>query len=115
MLTLTDRDALRRAARDPTLDPHLRAVLHLRFHQLGGAGADFHVVRPGDLLADAEGAVGWPMAIDGAPQWEWLDRHPGGWTEVVFVLGDDGPAQVLLVPDHADPTITGLLKERAAD
>lgn len=115
MLTLTNRAALRRAIRDPALDPHLRAVLHLRFHQLGGAGADFHVFQYGDCIAQAEAAVGFPMTLDGAPAWEWTERHPGGWTEVVFVLSDDGPAQVLLVPDDADASITAVLREHAAD
>ena len=110
MLTLTDRDALRRAARDPTLDPHLRAVLRLRHDQ---PDAHFHVVECGDALADAEAAVGFPLTLDGAPAWEWLERHPGGWLEVVFVLSDDGPAQVLLTPD-ASP-IAGLLRAHAAD
>lgn len=91
MLTLTDRAALRRAARDPTLDPHLRAVLRLRLEQ---PGADFHVAQPGDGIAAAEAAVGFPLTVDGEPCWEWLERHTGGWTEVCFVLSDDGPAQV---------------------
>lgn len=99
MLTLADRGALRRAIRDPALDPNLRAVLRLRHDQLGGRGADFHVAGPDDAPADAEAAVGWPLALDGAAQWEWLERHPGGWAEAVFVLSDDGPAQVLLAPD----------------
>ena len=113
MLTLTGRAALRRAIRDPALDPHLRAVLHLRFHQIGGAGADFHVVQPHDRSAQAEAAVGFPLMLEGAPTWEWTERHPGGVTEVVFVLSDDAPAQVLLVPDDADASITDPLREHA--
>lgn len=113
MLTLTDRDALRRAIRDPALDLHLRAALLLRFEQMGGAGADFHVLQPGDALADAEAAVGFPLTLDGAPCWEWAERHPGGWNEVVLILSDDGPAQVLLVPDGADSSILDLLRGHA--
>lgn len=97
MKSLTDRAAIRAAARDPTLDPALRALLTLRHEQLGGAGAHLHVLDPGDTVADAEAAAGWPLTIDGEQQWEWGERHPG-WTEVVFVLSDDGPAQVLLAP-----------------
>lgn len=111
MLTLTTRAALRRAIRDPALDPHLRAVLRLRHDQTGGAGADFHVAQPGDAPTDAEAAVGWPMLIDGSPQWEWAERHPGGWAEVVFVLSDDGPAQVLLA--HETSPIAAALSEYA--
>ncbi|WBH15285.1 hypothetical protein [Sphingomonas radiodurans] len=113
MLTLNDRGALRGAIRDPSLDPRVRAVLRLRFDQLGGTGAAFHVVGNADLVADAEAAVGFPMTLDGEPCWEWLERHPGGITEIVFVLSDDGPAQVLLVPGNADPSITSLLQEHA--
>ena len=110
MQSLTD---LRAAARDPRLDPALRAVLILRFEQLGGLGADFHVVQPGYDMAVVETAIGYPMTLDDAPCWEWLAHHPGGWTEVVFILSDDGHAQGLLVPDDADPAITALLREHA--
>ena len=112
MLSLTDRPSIRAAARDPTLDPAVRAVLKLRYEQLGGPGAHFHVVQPGDTLAVAEAAVGWPMTLDGEPQWEWIERH-GTVLEAVFVLSDDGPAQVLLVPDGACPSIAALLREHA--
>ena len=113
MLTLTDRAALRRTLLDPRLDPHLRAVLRLRHDQLGGAGADFHVAQAGDSLADAEAAVGLPLTLDDVPTWEWIERHAGGVTEVVLVLSDDGPAQVLLVPDGACPAVADLLREHA--
>jgi hypothetical protein len=113
MQTITDRAALRRAIRDPALDPHLRAVLRLRHDQLGGAGACFYVVQPHDRIADAEAAIGFPLTDEGEPCWEWLQRHPGGWCEVVFVLSDDGPAQVLLVPGDADASITAVLREHA--
>ncbi|WP_375381519.1 hypothetical protein [uncultured Sphingomonas sp.] len=114
MLSLTDRASIRAAARDPTIAPAVRAVLRLRHGQLGGgAGAHFHVVRPGDTLADAEAAVGWPMTLEGSPGWEWIERH-GPVAEAVFILSDGGPAQVLLVPDDACPSITSLLREHAA-
>lgn len=113
MLTLTDRASIRRAALDARLDRHLRAILHLRFEQMGGSGAHFHALEPGDTLAAAEAAVGWPLASDESPCWEWLAHHPGGWTEVTFVLSDDGPAQVLLVPDGACPALDGLLRYHA--
>ena len=110
MLTISDPDALRRAARDPTLPPAVRAVLALRLRQ---PGAHFHVAGPADGVAVAQVAVGWPLAIDGEPQWEWAERHPGGVTEVTFVLSDDGAAQVLLVPDGAGADLADLLREHA--
>lgn len=98
MYSLTDRAAIRVAARDPTLDPALRAILSLRFEQLGGVGAHFHLAGLADDIAAAEEAIGWPMTFDDAPCWEWTQVHPGDWREIVFVLSDDGPAQVLLAP-----------------
>jgi hypothetical protein len=103
MQTFTHPAALRRAARDPTLPPAVRAVLALRLRQTRGEEAHFHVAGPGDDIAVAQVAVGWPLAIDGERQFEWSERHPGGVTEVTFVLSDDAAAQVLLVPDGASP------------
>lgn len=117
MLSLTDRPSIRAAARDPTLDPHLRAALTLRFEQLGGIGADFHVVQSGDTLADAEAAIGYPLVIDDVPTWEWTQRHPGDVVEIVLILSDDGPAQVLLVPDKQgiDPALIALGREHTTE
>ena len=117
MLSLTDRSTIRAAVRDPTLDPNLRAILHLRYEQLGGIGGDFHVLQPGDTFADAEAAIGYPLVIDDVPTWEWTQRHPGAWTEIVLILSDDGPAQVLLVPDSegVDPALIALCREHATE
>lgn len=101
MISLTDRASVRAAARDPTLDPAVRAVLRLRYEQLGGPGAHFHVAGPDDSPVDAEKAVGWPLALEGEAQWEWLAHHPGRVCEAAFVLSDDGHAQVLLARDDA--------------
>jgi hypothetical protein len=107
-------EALNRAAAT-TPDLQLRRILALRRDQLGPAKswepeklARFHLVEPGDTLADIEGALGFsPLEnfVDGnrypepgfVPSWEWVEDH-GGWLEVVFILSDDGPAEVLLVP-----------------
>jgi hypothetical protein len=101
MRSLTDRYAIRAAARDPALNPAVRAVLTLRFNQLGGTGADLHVVTAADTMADAEAAVGFPLTLEGEPCWEWSRYHPGC-TELTFILSDDGPAQVLLLPEDHD-------------
>ena len=113
MRHLATRAQLRRAILDPTLDLHLRALLRLRFEQLGGTGADFHVVQPGDTLVSAEEAVGWTMTYEGQPCFEWIRLHPGGIAEVTFVLSDDGPAQVLIVPDTADASILDVIRAHA--
>lgn len=113
MLNLTSRAQLRRAILAARLDLHLRALLRFRYEQLGGTGVHFHVVQPGDTLAGAEAAVGWPMLDEGEPCWEWCKHHPGGWTEVTFVLCDDGPAQVLVVGTDADPAILDVIRAHA--
>lgn len=107
MKSLTDRGALLAVIRDPGADPALRAVLALRFEQLGGAGAHFHIADTGDGPAEAESAIGWPALLEGEPCFEWRQEHPGGWHELVFVLSDDGLAQVLLLRD--DSPIIALL------
>lgn len=120
MLSLTDRASVRAAARDPTLDPPIRAVLRLRLKQLGDTGADFHVVTARDTVADVEAAVGFPLSIDGEPCWEWSRRHPGC-TELTFILSDDGHAQVVILPDRRDidaeltAIVRALVAEESAD
>lgn len=108
-------EALDRAAAT-TPDPQLRRILALRRDQLGPAKswepeklARFHLVEPGDTLADIEASVGFsPLEsfVDGsrypdpdfAPSWEWAECHSGGWIELVFITSDGAPAEVLLVP-----------------
>lgn len=114
MMTITDRNALRRAIRDPALAPPVRAILALRHDQLGGDGAHFHVAQAGDGIADAELAIGFPLTLDGETTCEWIERHPGDVLEAVLILSDDGPAQVLLVSGDACPAVADLLREHAA-
>ena len=47
---------------------------------------------------------------DFTPSWEYAERHPSGWTEIVFVLTDDGFGHVILVPDsdEVDPALRRL-------
>ena len=78
----------------------------------------------GDTFADAEAALGFPVATDMiegtsypdpdfVPSWESAERHTGGVYEIVYVLTDDGYAHVLLVPesDDADPALRSLLRD----
>ena len=108
MNILRDRGALLATICDPATDPGLRALLTLRFEQLGGASAIFNIADAADGPDDAEAAIGWPILLDGEPCFEWSERHSGGWWELVFVLSDDGPAQVLLARD--DSVIGELLR-----
>jgi len=111
MQLLDTYEALARAAAT-TPDPQLRRILELRCDQLGPPGswepenlARFHVVEPGDTLADIEAALGFAPLVnyvddpDSAFPPEWAEDH-GGWLELVFILSDDGPAEVLLVPEN---------------
>ncbi len=86
-------------------DPYVQRLLTTRRDQLGDhmeEAARFLIVEPPDTLGDVEAAIGFPLTIDGEPTWEWIERHDGGWTEIVFILSDDGPADVLLVPTETD-------------
>lgn len=102
-MLIIDTAAAMAHALDRPLDPDFRQLLTLRRDQAGDA-ARFIVVQPGDTIISIEEAIGFPVMLhdgdDAAPAWEWAQRHDGGWIEVVFVLSDDGPADVLLVPDR---------------
>ena len=114
--------ALERALASP-IDADLRRVLELRRSENIAGCAHFVIVGPGDRLDDVEAAAGFPIAtniVDGVaygqpdfePCWEWIERHPDGWFELVFVL-DDELATVVLVPDDpaTDPTLLQLCRE----
>lgn len=105
------------------LDPYLARLLTHRRDQLDGDiedAARFIIVEPPDTLAAIEEAVGFPLTWTDAdhpgPTWEWAERHNGGWTEIVFILSDDGAAEVLLVPDRddLDPALTAIIREHVA-
>jgi hypothetical protein len=117
MLLLQTTAAIRHAATSHA-DADLRTILATRLAQLAGSDCDvaaqveFFIVEPTDSLDEVTGALGFSLLInpvDGShfpdpaftPSFEWADRHCG-WTELTFVLSDDGPALVLLVP--RDPT-----------
>ncbi len=115
---IIDTSAAFAPALERPIDAHLPAPLILRRDQLGGDiedAARFFVVEPVDSIADVEAAVGFPLVIDDAPSWEWIERHEGGWIEIAFVFSDDGPADVLLVPDRTtiDPALADLLHRYA--
>ena len=119
--------SLERALASP-IDADLKSLLIERRNQLSDHNADcahFIVVGPGDRLADVEAAAGFPIAtniVDGVaygqpdfePCWEWIERHSGGWFELVFVL-DDELATAVFVPDDpgTDPTLLQLCREFA--
>lgn len=110
MLTITDDPALQRAMHDT----HVGRLLALRRSQLGDGwpeAAIFLVVEASDTLADAEAAVGFLLTLEGEPTCDWATRHDGV-TELCFVLSDDGPSTVLLVPHRrgVDASLLGLVR-----
>lgn len=103
MIVIADTESLDLALDQP-LDPGLRHLLTARRTQLGSTieeAARFIVIEPPDTLAHVEATIGFPLATDDGPSWEWTEDH-GEWIEVVFVFSDDGPADVLLVPINPD-------------
>lgn len=98
------------------LDPNLRRLLALRRDQLSTDDleeqARFLIVEPGDGITAVATELG--VELGGDPGWEWSERHTG-WTELVFILTDDGFAHVLLVPDRddIDPHLLALGRDHA--
>ena len=128
-MRVIDTAAALARALDQPLDPDLKRLLTTRRDQLGGIDntARFVIAHPGDSLASVEAALGFPIAtnlVDGSvypdpdftPSWEHVRWHSGGWAEVVFILFDDGAAEVLLAQagQGADPVLSGLLNDHAA-
>jgi hypothetical protein len=126
MLTIDSSTDMERALAS-LIPADLKKLLALRQSQTAGALADtarFIIVQPGDRAATVEVALGFSPTIDldGAaageagftPFHEWCEHHPG-WTEFVFVLSDDGPTHVLLVPDRndIDPALLALRRDHA--
>jgi hypothetical protein len=126
MLTIDSSADMARALASPIADD-LRRLLALRRGQVAGELAEvarFVVIQPGDTIADVEATLGFSPTtdLDGVsahdpgflPWHEWSERHLG-WTELVFVLSDEGPAQVLLVPDSEDidPILLALCHDHA--
>ena len=97
MLSITDRDAIKAALTDPTLDPDLRALLGLRAWQLDDDRTrplaeivKLVVVQPGDTPEVINAAVGFPITHELAeqPSFEWLEDH-GCYYELGYILTDD--------------------------
>lgn len=126
MLSLRTPDDMARALASP-IDTGLRRLLALRRDQLDDEdAARFTIAEIGDTAADIEAGLGFPITVslfDGSrvgdpeftPYHDWAERHPGGWTEFVFIFSDDGPAEVLLVPDlpGIDATLLELCRQHA--
>jgi len=132
MLSIKTSADMERALAGP-LDPALRELLAARRDQLADEGLDlaelahFVVPGPGDTLASVEAEAGVSLSVnygdntklgdaDFKPSWEYVERHPGGWREVVLILSDDGYGVVILISDRIDldPAFHLLLARHAA-
>ena len=114
MLILRTTAAMHAAAQTYP-DPALRTLLAKRIEQLTGDDdlsevVNFLVIEPGDLLADIDAALGFPILenlVDGTvfgdpeftPSFEWMKCHCC-WFEIVYLLTDDGFGTIVLVQDH---------------
>ena len=111
MLSFYDRASLRCALTLP-LWADLKELLHKRIRQIFDDGlADLThllVIETGDTEGMVREEIGFsPLEVEGVrygapgfiPQWNWLEDH-GGWFELIFCIGNDGFAFVLLVQDE---------------
>lgn len=118
MHTITTWAELARYLQEP-IHPDLRGLLETRRDQLAEYGdlselGTFNFVQPGDTLEAIETALRFPLIMDGAPTWEWVERH-GPFFEAPIILSDDGFGHVLIVQDteSTDPTLLALCREHA--
>jgi hypothetical protein len=84
------------------LDARVRRLLRLRRDQLAEHiedAAQFLVADERDSLSDIEALIGFPITDEGEPCFEWIVDHGEGLFELVFILSDGDPAQVLLVAE----------------
>ncbi len=111
MLSFYDRASLRHAL-ILSLQADLKELLHTRIHQIFDDGlADLThllVIEAGDTEVMVRHEIGFsPLEVEEVrygspsflPRWDGLEDH-GGWFELVFCVGNDGFAFVLLVQDE---------------
>ena len=131
MLSIRSSADLARALAS-SLDAELkRLLIQHRDNVVDGQDIDlselafFVVAEPGDPAETIADALGFDPAVNPAdgsrfgqvgfnPGWEWLERHDR-WTELVFVLSDDGFGAVLFIPhrDDVDRSLTALCRAHA--
>ncbi len=107
MLNLPDR-ASQLSVLDQPLEPTLHALIKGRVQDAAALGlaeaTHIVVIEPYDTEADLIDALGFsPLVsrLDGLPlqpDWDWIECHPGWW-ELVYTVGNDGFAFLVLVRD----------------
>ncbi|WP_306089651.1 hypothetical protein [Qipengyuania flava] len=96
------------AVLDQPLDKTLKGLLQDRLADTIQCGLQDYthvlVVQDGDTEQQVVEAIGFsPLKtrIEGRPDcvdWDWCEQHPGWW-ELLYTVGDDGFAYILLVED----------------
>ncbi|WP_156360065.1 hypothetical protein [Sphingomonas sp. Leaf10] len=118
MLSIRDTAALNSAMAD-CMPRELQDVLMRRRDQITEDGqydlsdlAHMIVVEPGDTLTALEAEAGMPLTDD--LPFEFIERHPGGWSEAVIILSDDGFGLAFFVPDGdaIDPELRAVFEPR---
>lgn len=118
MLSIRDTAALNSAMAD-CIPRDLQDVLMCRRDQITEDGqydlsevAHVIVIEPGDTLGAVETEAGMPLTDD--PPFEFIERHPGGWSEAVIILSDDGFGLAFFVPDGdaIDPELRSVFATR---
>ncbi len=100
MLTITDGESLL-SALSTSIDPSMKRLLIERREQLGGdikGLARFLIAEPIDGLNALESELGFPVRGDLEDSFgcEWVEDH-GTFFEAVWILTDDGYAQVAFI------------------
>lgn len=81
------------------LDPDLSCLLIAKCNELSdydgyelGNLASFLIIQPGDTLEEVEACLGFTLSD---PEYK---KRKGGWTEMAFVLSDDGYGWMIYLP-----------------
>ena len=106
---------------DQPINPTLRKLLADRLSDTRHCGLEEYthvlVIEEGDEEAAIVAAIGFsPLLsrIDGIPDqpdWDWIERHEGGWYEVLYCVSNSGFAYILLVEDEGSSPIVALCRE----
>lgn len=120
MYDLPDMDSLR-AVLDQPLERNLHTLLADRLSDTLHCGLQDHthviVVEAHDEEEAVEEAIGFnPLRsrIDGSPEvpdWDWIERHEGGWYELLYCVGNTGFAYILMVEDEAQSPLAALCRK----
>lgn len=122
MLNLTTIAELQ-AAVDATTDPALKKLLADRLTDTIACGLQelthVLVVEAGNseqAIVDAVGFSPLVSRIDGvrnSPDWDWCERH-NGWWELLYTVGNEGFAYILLVQDAEGSPLAKLCRKGRA-